>query len=291
MRTTGIVLAFGAALAFAASTAAAAEPLNGQSENQRDDLGYYYIISAGQFPTGTTPNGDNGSGGTMRYLVDSPDWGNYPLGVWNKDDWFPQHSGFALTLKQNGTTVYDNNGIENGSGAAFYNGTGVAQSANVPGLYRGYSMSNNWDWIYAGYFKLDQATTFDTILGYYDENAGFDSNSPLVNFDMNIWSATETTPGTWMPAATSFTGDVFSAKSTAGQFSTSYSGVDRIFGDDNGNAHDQIMRLTYTLDAPVTLPAGTYFFSHDAEVVPEPASFALLLVAAMAGAVMWRRRR
>lgn len=262
---------------------------DGQADNQRDDLGYYYAITGGKFPTGNSPNGDNATGGTFRYLLDDPSWGSYPLAQWNKDDWFPSNAGLALTLKSGGSTVYDNNGIEDGTYGSYYDGTGIAQSSTVPGLYRGYSMSNNYDWIYASYFKLEQDTTIDTIIGYYDENSGFDSDSPSIRYDMNIWSAVQQTTTSWMPAVTSFTGDAFSAKSAGGTFSWSYTGVDRVFGDDYGNAHDEIWRLTYRLDAPITLKAGVYFFSHDAEVVPAPGAALLALVGLPI--VGWMKRR
>jgi hypothetical protein len=60
-------LAATAALGLAGAAAYAA-PLNGVSDNGTDALGYYYAISGGQFPTGSTPNGDNASGGTRHWL-------------------------------------------------------------------------------------------------------------------------------------------------------------------------------------------------------------------------------
>ncbi len=276
-------------------TAALAYGIDGQADNAVDGLGYYYMMTGGKFPTGTTPNGDNASGGTFRFLPDEPSWGPYTLGTWNKDDWFPENASFAVTLENGASIVYDNNGIEDNSYGDYYDATGLAASADKPGLYRGYSMSNNYDWIYAGYFKLDSETTFDKVIGYYDENSGFDSDSPFIRFDMNIWSAYQDdptgNPNSWMPAVDDFAGDVFSAKSTAGSFSWSYTGVDRIFGDDYANAHDEIWRLEYTLDTPMTLPAGVYFFSHDAEVVPEPATAALIGLGLVGGVLFLRRKR
>ncbi len=277
-----------------ACTNALAIGMDGQADYMRDDLGYYYMMTGGKFPTGTTPNGDNASGGTFRFLLDDSIWGSYPLGTWNKDDWFPENASFAVTLENGGSIVYDNNGIEDGTYGDYYDATGLAASADKPGLYRGYSMSNNYDWIYAGYLLLEEETTFDTIIGYYDENSGFDSDSPYIRYDMNIWSAYQDdpvgNPNSWMPTIDGFTGDAFAAESTPGTFAWSYTGVDRIFGDDYGNAHDEIWRLEYTLDTPMTLPAGVYFFSHDAEIVPEPAS-CLLLVGMAVGAMALMRRR
>jgi hypothetical protein len=129
---------------------------NGAGDNETDTLGYYYIITGGLFPTGTTPNGDNASGGTFRFLTDDTAWGN-TIDAWGKDDWFSDNAGFALTMKNASSLVYNNNGIENGAYGDYYNENG---SHGDHGLYRGYSMSNNWDWIYAGYFKLTEATTY-----------------------------------------------------------------------------------------------------------------------------------
>lgn len=262
-------------------------------DHQRDDLGYYYVITGGKFPTGTVPNGDNASGGTFRFFLDDPAWG-YPLLQWNKDDWFTQNASIALTLRYAGGIVYDNNGIEDGSYGDYYDATGLSSSGAKPGLYRGYSMSNNYDWIYAGYFKITEAVTIDEIIGYYDENSGFDSNSPFIRYDMNIWSAVQddpvNKPNSWMPAVNSFTGDVFSAKGAAGTFAWSYTGVDRIFGSDYNNAHDPIFRLSFKLEQPITLQPGVYFFSHDAEIVPEPARLTLLGLGLLAAGFLRRRR-
>lgn len=268
----------------------AAVVFNGGPENEIDALGYYYVITGGKFPTGTTPNGDNASGGTFRYITDDPAWG-YPIDVWHKDDWFAENASVAVTLKNGATTVYDNNGIEDGTYGTYYDATGLSKSASKPGLYRGYSMSNNYDWIYAGYLKLTSETTITQLIGYFDENSGFDRNSPLVQYRMNIWS---NIVDDLLPTNTgSFRGDIFSSDTTAGVFATSDSGVDRIFGDDYSNVHDDIFRLTYTLATPLVLPAGEYWFSHDATVTPEPASVVVwsMLTIAVAGATWWRRRK
>ncbi len=90
-------------------TVTKAAEFNGVADNERDDLGYYYVITGGKFPTGNIPNGDNASGGTLRFINDEPAWG-YPINVWNKDDWFPQNASLALTFKNGGqsyTTTTD----------------------------------------------------------------------------------------------------------------------------------------------------------------------------------------
>ncbi len=262
---------------------------NGYAEYQTDQVGYYYIITGGKFPTGTTPNGSSASGGTFRYLTDDPGWG-YPIDVWRKDGWFSDNAGFALTLKNGATTVYDNNGIEDGTYGDYYDATG---SHGIHGLYRGYSMSNNFDWIYAGYFKVvEEAITFDTLIGYFDANGGaadpvpFDPFNPLIGYRMNIWS---NVAGDLLPTNTGgFAGDVFTTDNASGSFVVSNTGVVRIMPD---NSTDPIYRLTFTLDAPITLQPGIYWFSHDATIIPEPASLLVWSVLGLvAGAYGLRRR-
>jgi hypothetical protein len=259
-------LVFSALLSWPAS---AAITFDQKADNQTDQYGYYYIITGGKFPTGTTPNGDNASGGTFRFLTDDPAWG-YPIDIWHKDDWFSDNAGFALTLKNGSSTVYDNNGIEDATYGDYYDAQG---SHGTHGLYRGYSMSNNWDWIYAGYFKLASATTFDTIIGYFDGNGGaldpvpFNPQNPAIAYRMNIWS---NVANDLLPVNTgSFRGDVLTSDTSSGSFAVSFTGVNRIMAN---NSTDPIWRLTYKLDAPVTLQAGVYWFSHDASIVPEPVS-------------------
>ena len=280
-----------AGLILAVSGTAMAAAFNGVSENQVDAVGYYYIITGGKFPTGNIPNGNNGSsanGGTFRFVTDDPVVWERPVaqsGVWQKDDWFPENAGFAVTLKNGASIVYDNNGIEDNSYGNYYDATGLAASADKPGLYRGYSMSNNYDWIYAGYFKIETETTVTELIGYFDENSGFDRNASYVSYRMNIWSNIN---GDLLPTDTGgFDGDVFSSDTTSGTFTTSDTSVDRIFGDDYSNMHDDIFRLTFVPDTPLVLQAGEYWFSHDA-VIPEPVTMGLL---AMGGLALLRRRR
>jgi hypothetical protein len=283
MTSRTIVLGLIAVLSLTA--AASAGGFNQVAEYQESQFGYYYAMTGGKFVNGQTVNGLKASGGAMAYLLDCPDWGSYPMDQWNKDGWFAQTAGLALTMKHSGATVYDNFNNDAGN---FYDGTGIAVSSTIPGLYRGYCMSNNWDWIYAGYFKLNEATTIDTLIGYFDANAGFNPDAPWWQYRMNIWGSYDV--GTAKtPTTASFTGDVFSTDSASGTFTWGDAGIDRIFGDDYGNMHDDIFFLQFTLDTPITLQAGEYFFGHDATIVPEPATMTLLGLG-LTGLIARRRR-
>jgi hypothetical protein len=256
---------------------------NQQADNRRYELGYYQAITGGKFPTGNVPNGTDASGGTLRFIFDERDlvWGDPPLDidVWHKADGYPEHAGFALTLKIGNVVVYDNNGIEDGSGANFYDyssDTSEDCRGIWPGVIRGYSMANNWDLIYATYFKLAERTTFDTIIGYFDptpsEIAEFDPYSPSISYRMNIWSSVQDdpndNPNSYMPAVTSFTGDVFNTNLMRGDvFQISETGLNLIFPPCLNWPSSPIWRLVLKLRKPLTLPAAVYFFSHDAIVV------------------------
>lgn len=283
---------------FLAPSVATADSLvfNGQPENQIDKYDYFYSITGGKFPTGNDPNGDNGSGGVFRYVSDDPYWGQ-PTGTWKKDDWFPQNAGLALTLQSGGATVYDNNGIEDGTYGDYYNAPaqGTADAA-TPGLYTAYNMRNNFDWAYASYFKLEQDTTFDTIIGYFNWDGyynTFDPDNPYHRYYMNIWSTVAGQDCTLngvgcMPANTGmFQGDVFSTDLMGGTFTWSYTDVDRVFNDGHT---DPIGRLVFTLDQPFTLPAGEYFYNNGA-AVPEPFTLSLLGLGLLGAGLRARRKR
>lgn len=270
--------AVAATLMVMAVSAAAYPAFNGQGDLETAAYGYYYTVSGGLFPGGQTINGDNASGGTIRFVTDDPAWG-YPIDAWQKDDWYAGNSGIALTLRNGSATVFDNNGIDSGT---FPTGFYTYNSSTFPGSGAGvvvaYSMSNVWDWIYAGYFNLASATTITSLEGYFvfsgDPNDGltgpFDPNDPALRYHMNIWS---NIAGNLLPVNTGgFTGDVFSSLTTPGTFTWADTGYDRT----GSSSQQHIYRLTYTLNAPFTLQPGTYWFSHDVSVVPEPGTLALL---------------
>jgi hypothetical protein len=284
------------AVALVALTATAyADTFNGVSDFGTDEHGYYYAITGGKFPTGTIPNGDNGSGGTMRYITDSPDWpGNPALDVWHKDDWFASNAGIAVTLKNGSAIVYDNNGLEPGVSdpavAGFYNAANYnPNDPNNPGAgaVTAYSMSNNFDWIYAGYMKLTQTTTITDLVGYFAFSGNpndalhgnFNPSNPNLRYHMNIFSNVS---GQLLPTNTgSFAGDVFTSDNTGGSFTFSDTGYDRI----GSTSTQSIYRLQYSLNAPISLQAGEYWFSHDASIAPVPLPAAAWMGIALVGGV------
>ncbi len=262
---------------------------NGHVENATEDYGYYALLTGGIAENGQTRDGTQG---TMWYINDDPDYTYYPNGYqqWRRDGWFEETKGVALTMWNDSTIVYDNNGLETSTMPANFYGDPGDPSQITPGLYCGEAMSNNYDWNYAGYFLIDEETTIDKISGYFAETYYY-TIAPYITsgaweFRMNIYSSV--VDGSYVkPAVNSFLGDVFTTESAAGTFSVSDTGQVRHYAGFSDN-DDIIYRLTFELANPITLQPGEYFFSHNADLVPEPASLVLLGVGAL---MMGMRRR
>jgi uncharacterized protein (TIGR03437 family) len=229
--------------------------------------GFYWTVTAGKFPNGQTMNGVSGAGSALAWRQDdAADWGTTGLRMWAKELGLGASgaamSGVALTLRNGGQIVFDNNGIETGETAGYYDNTGGAVAdGDKPGLLVLYSQSNYTASVFAGYFRLAQTTTFDEITGYFDGNGQsilpFNPDSPYNRYRMNIWS---NAAGNVPLETGDFVGDVFSSDQTAGEFSWSETGAARVFSD---GAADKIFRLVYKLNSPITLPSGQYWFAHD----------------------------
>ena len=282
------VLAVAVGLCAVVASASNLGVFNGVADNETGQYGYYYEVTGGLFPTGTTPNGNAATGGTISFITDTLDMGYPFIDTWVKDSWFSDVSSIALTMMDGSNIVYDNNGIETGTYGDYYNEGG---SHGTDGLYVGYSMANNYDWIYAGYFLIQTPTTVTSLTGFFapftPSAYDFQFNSPEIAYNMNIWS---NVPNELLPTNTgSFTGNVFSSNTSPGVFSISDTGVARTYTD--GTPPDDIYSLTYTLSTPMTLQPGIYWFSSDADIVPEPGSFPLLGAGLAALCLIVRRAR
>ena len=246
--------------------------------------GFYYQILANSPPAPIGLNGISGASSAIATRHNALNyWGANGFLNWTKATGLPSVfepiRGIAMTLQSNGATVFANQRIEAGDGAFSNNANGVADG-NAPGLLTVFSMSNLYNFVGGGFFRLSQPVTFDTIMGYFDGNGDrdlpLDPSSPYIQYRMNIWSnvAASNTPvenGT-------FRGNVWSSDLSTGTWAWSNTGVSRVFRDtptlsgDLTRRDDPIFRMVYTLNTPFTLPAGDYWFSHDA-VVPTIGAF------------------
>jgi uncharacterized protein (TIGR03437 family) len=239
-------------------------------------LGFYFSLLGGKTVTGQTLNGVGGSTSALAFRQsDALTWGNVGLNAWTNNTGlgsdYSTVTGEALTLKNGSTIVYDNNGIETGTTGTFYNNTGGGPDTKKPGLSDLYSMSNYFPLAFAGYLKLGASTTVSELIGYFDVlgsiDLPFDPNNGFVKYRMNIFSNAS---GTLPKETGNYIGDIFSSDTTAGAFSFSDTGV-KIISSDPKNLPKLVYRLSYKLTTPLTLPAGEYWFSHDASVRATPA--------------------
>lgn len=238
-------------------------------------MGFYFSLLGGKAVAGQTLSGVTGSSSALAYRqTDQVTWGTNGYNAWTDNtgngNQYSVATGVALTLMNGSAIVYDNNGIESATTGTFYDNTGGGANSQKPGLSDLYSMSNYFPLVFSGYFKLAQATTVTSLIGYFDPlgNATpvFDPSNPYLRYRMNIWSEA-TGP---LPKETgNFTGDVFSSDTVAGTFSYSTTAVNMV-SSKAGDKPKSIYRLTYQLAAPLTLPAGEYWFSHDASIRATP---------------------
>lgn len=237
-------------------------------------LGFYNTVLGGRAIAGQTTTGAAGTTSDLAFRQsDAIAWGANGLNTWDKTDTGVSAaavSGEAFTLKSGTSTIYDNNGIEDGSLASFYNNTGGGADTTKPGLVTTFSMSNYFPLVFASDVHLAQSSTITEMIGYFDCNGSatlpFDDQNPYIKYRMNIWSNVNGAP----KDTGNFVGDVFTSDTAGGTFSISTTSVSRI-SSSTTNAPDAICRLDYKPTTPITLAAGDYWFSHDASIRATPA--------------------
>jgi uncharacterized protein (TIGR03437 family) len=241
------------------------------------ELGFYFTLLGGKAVAGQTGSAVAGPGTTVVFEQnDALTWGSTGFEAWTNQNGlsagYAGIPGIAFTLYNGSTIVYDNNGIQTGTTANFYNNTGGGSDGSKPGLSDFYSMSNYFPLIFATNIQLASSTTITKLVGYFDALGSptlpFDPSNPFVKYRMNIFSNVSGLP---KQNSSAFVGDVFSSDTVAGTFAYSDSGG-RMISSISTNVPKVIYQLTYTLASPLTLPAGSYWFSQDASIRATPAA-------------------
>jgi uncharacterized protein (TIGR03437 family) len=235
-------------------------------------LGFFNAVLGGKAVSG---QGVNGITALAFRQTDVITYGQTGFGQWSRPGSTPaidaNVSGEAVTLKNGTSFVYDNNGIEDRSGAGFYTNAGGGPDNLKAGLVNLYSMSNYFPLVFSTYMKFSQPVTVSEMIGYFDGKGTpqlpFDPNNPFLKYRMNIWSNAGGLP----KETGGYAGDVFSSDSAAGTFAVSATSVNRVSNVATAPT-DPVWRLDYKLNTPVTLPAGEYWFSYDASIRDNPST-------------------
>jgi uncharacterized protein (TIGR03437 family) len=235
-------------------------------------LGFYNVVLGGKAVSGQAVTGITSLAFRQS---DAITYGQPGFGQWSRPGSSAaidsSVSGEAVTLKSGVSVVYDNNGIEDRSGASFYSNVGGGPDNLKAGLVNLYSMSNYFPLVFSTYMKFSQPVTVSEMIGYFDGKGNsqlpFDPNNPYLKYRMNIWSN-----ASGLPKETGgYVGDVFSSDSAAGTFSISATSVNRVSSNATAPV-EPLWRLDYKLNSPVTLPAGEYWLSYDASIRDNPSS-------------------
>ena len=268
---------------------------NNHADTQTDFYGYYYVIAGGALGSDLPPAP---SFPVVQVHDDFATWGAYQYHQWASagTPGVDFVAGLALTMYDTGgTRIYDNNGLDTPGTPAitsFY-------ASGPPSQVVSYSDVNNYDLVTSGYFHVSDTLEVKQMVGYFDDfgiddgfAVDFQQDSPRVRYRMNIYNAAlrqlpgDGTARLW-PAVDSFYGDVFTTDTTPGSFAWADTTYDRI---DSGSGAHNIYRMAFTLDTPLTLAPGDYFYEHDAYILPEPTTF-LLMGLGLTGLGILKRRR
>jgi uncharacterized protein (TIGR03437 family) len=235
--------------------------------------GLYWVVTGGKFVNGQfAQTGFPGKNSSLAFRHNNPTaFGSNGNNAWTQNTGlgisFRDVASLALTLKNGGNIVFDNNGIETGTVGAYYeNMPGSAVLFNMSSLTSPTSPASTVRGMFSGYFRLQAATTVTQMIGYFEGpvnvSPAFDPANIYNTFHMNLFSnVTSSDFFSISPKDTGgYTGDVFSSDTSPGAFTFATTGVDRVTPD---GTRIPTYRLVYTLKTPMILPVGEYWFSHD----------------------------